>query len=118
MVTGRARERSTIARFAVAAALALVVLCAGAGLASASSRADHATGNRAVITARDTKANLVAGTSSRTRGDAWFASLVGAIASAVLVASRLRSIRSHDWRNDLRQLSFRLRAPPRLFVAH
>jgi hypothetical protein len=117
MVTGRARERNTIARFALAGALALVVLFAGAGLASASSAADHSPHNRAVIAARDTKANLVPATSSRSRGDAWFASLVGSVACALLAASLLRSIR-YGWRSDLRQLSFRLRAPPRLLVAH
>ena len=118
MATRRARERSTIVRFVVAGALALVVLFAGAGLASATGTAGRAPGNRAVIAARDSKANLVAASSNRTRGDAWFASLLGAVACAVLGASLLRSIRRPDWRSDLRRLSFRLRAPPRRVVAH
>jgi hypothetical protein len=118
MATGGARERSTVARCAVAGTLVLVVLFAGAGLVSASAPADHSSGNRAVIAARDTKVKVVASPASRTRGHGWFASLVGAIACAVFGASLLRSIRSRDRRSDLRQLSFRLRAPPRPLIAH
>ncbi len=105
-------------RFAVAGALALVVLFAGSGLEAATTTADASAVHRAVIVARDTKVNLVAATANRTRGNAFVASLFGAIACAALGAFLLRSIRRSSGRRDLRQLSFRLRAPPRLVVAH
>src|SRR6476619_1098205 len=111
MDTRRARERNRIARFAVAGALALVVLFAGAGLESITAPADTAATHRAVIVGRDAKAILVAATATRTRGSAWVASLLGAIACAALGADLLRSIRRSNCRRDLRQLSFRLRAP-------
>lgn len=118
MITGRARERGTIARIAVAGALALVVLFAGAGLESITTTAAPSEAHRAVIVARETKANLVAATTNRGRGNAWFASLLGAVSCAVLGAFLLRTMRRGDFRSDLRQLSFRLRAPPRLLVAN
>jgi len=118
MITGRARRRGTIARIAVAGALALVVLLAGAGLESVAATAAPSEVHRAVIAARETKANLVAATTTRSRGNAWFASLLGAVSCAVLGAYLLRAVRRRDFRSDLRQLSFRLRAPPRPLVAH
>src|SRR5262249_276707 len=78
MATRRARGRSPIARFALAGALALVVLFAGPGLESVAGPAYAASpGHRAAITARDAKAAIVAATTGRSRGSAWFASLLG-----------------------------------------
>jgi hypothetical protein len=118
MDTRRASERSRITRFAVAGALAVVVLFAGVGLESAASTAGASTAHRAAIVAHESRATLVAATAARTRGSAWVASLAGSIVCAALGAQLLRSIRRGNRRRDLRQLSFRLRAPPRLVVAH
>jgi hypothetical protein len=117
MDTGRARERSTVARLVLIGAIALVTLFAGAGLESVTVRTERAVAREAMA-ARDTGANLVAAPSTRAPGHAWFASLIGVVAFALLGASRLRAIRSRDRRGSLRRLSFRLRAPPRLLVAH
>ncbi len=120
MATRPAREPGTIARVAVVGALALVALLAGARLATATATTtvNRSPDNRAVVAARNTKAGRVAAPSSRTRGDAWFALPLGAITCAALGAWRLGSIRRRDGRRDLRQLAFRLRAPPPLLVAH
>ena len=114
----RAHGRGTVARIAVAGALAVVVLFGGAGLAAISSTVHAADAHHVAVTARDTKANLVAATTSRTRGVAWFASLLGAIACAAFGAQMLRLRRDRDDRRALRRLSHRLRAPPLLLVAH
>jgi hypothetical protein len=118
MATRTAREPGTIARVAVVGALALVALLAGARLATATTTVNRSPDNRAVIAARNTKAGRVAAPSSRARGDSWFALPLGAITCAVLGAWRLGSIRRLDGRRDLRQLAFRLRAPPALLVVH
>src|SRR3954471_18689105 len=118
MITERARERGTIARIAIAGALALVVVFAGAGLESVTATAPASEAHRAVIAARESKPNLVAATTTRGRGNAWFASLLGAVSCAVLGAYLFRAVRRRDFRSDIRQLSFRLRAPPRLLVTH
>jgi hypothetical protein len=114
----RAQGRGTIARIAIAGALALVVLFAGAGLESISSSIHASDPHRAAVTPRDTKANLVAATTSRTRGNAWYASLLGVVACAALGAQLLRTRHGRGDRRELRRLSHRLRAPPRLLVAH
>jgi hypothetical protein len=115
MDAGRARTR--IARLAIAGALAIAALFAGAGLESVTATADASAGHRAVIVARDRKATLVPATMGRNRGNTWFASLLGAVACALLGAYLVRAIGLGSRRHDLRRLSFRLRAPPRLVVA-
>jgi len=112
------RGRGTIARIAITGALAIIVLFGGAGLEAISSTVHSSDPHHAAVTPRDTKANLVAATTSRARGNAWFASLLGAFACAALGAQLLRTGRGRDDRRDLRRLSHRLRAPPRLLVAH
>jgi hypothetical protein len=114
----RAHGRGTVARIALAGALAVVVLFGGAGLEAISSSVHPSDPHHAAVAARDTKANLVAATTSRTRGNAWYASLLGVVACAALGAQLLRTRRGRDDRRDLRRLSHRLRAPPRLLVAH
>ena len=114
----RAHGRGTIARIAIAGALAVLVLFGGAGLEAISSTVHATDPHHAAFTARETKANLVAATTSRTRGTAWFASLLSAVACAALGAQLLRSRRDRDNRRYLRRLSHRLRAPPLLVVAH
>jgi hypothetical protein len=118
MEVRRAHGRGTIARIAIAGALAVMVLFGGAGLEAVSATVHASDPHHAAVTARDTKANLVAATTTRTRGIAWFASLIGAVACAALGAQLLRSRRSRNDRRDLRRSSLRLRAPPRLLVAH
>jgi hypothetical protein len=114
----RAHGRGTIARVAIAGALAVTVLLGGAGLGAISSGVHASDPHHAAVTGRDAKVNLVAATTSRTRGNEWFASLLGAVACAALGAQLLRTRRGRDDRRDLRRLSHRLRAPPRLLVAH
>ena len=118
MEVRRAHGRGTIARLAIAGALAVVVLFGGAGLEAVSAGVHASDPHHAAVTARDTKANLVAATTSRTRGIAWFASLFGAVACAALGVQLLRSRRSRNDRRDPRRCSLRLRAPPHLLVAH
>jgi hypothetical protein len=118
METRRERERIRIARFAVAGALALLVLFIGTGLESVASTNAVSSARRAVIVARDTKTTLASTTGGRSRGNPWIASLTAVFGCALLGAYLLRSIRLHDCRRVLRQLSFRLRAPPTLVVAH
>ena len=118
MEARRALGRGTVARIAIAGALAVVVLFGGGGLSAISSTIQTSDAHRAAVTPRDAKANLVAATTSRTRGNAWFASLLGAIACAALSAQLLRSRRDREDRRGPRRLSHRLRAPPRLLVAH
>jgi len=118
MDTGGARGRGPIARIAIACALAVVVLIGGAGLAAISSTSHASDPHHAAVTGREAKATLVAATTSRTRGNAWCASLLGTIACAGLGAQLLRIRHGRDDRHDLRRLSHRLRAPPRLLVAH
>ena len=115
MDAGRARTR--IARLAIAGALAIAVLFAGAGLASVTSTSDASAVHRAVIVARDSKATLVAAPTSRNRGNASLAWLLRAVACALLGAYVLHTFGRCNRRYDLRRLSFRLRAPPRLVVA-
>ena len=114
----RAHARGTIARIAIAGALAVIVLFGGAGLEAISSTVHASDPHHAAVTPRDTKVNLVAAVTSRARGNAWFASMLGAFAGTALGAQLLRSRRDRDERRDLRRLSHRLRAPPRLLVAH
>jgi len=114
----RAHGRGTIARIAIAGPLAVLVLFGGAGLEAISSTVHATDAHHAAFTARETKANLVAATTSRTRRTAWFASLLSAVVCAALGAQLLRSRRDRDNRRYLRRLSHRLRAPPLLLVAH
>jgi hypothetical protein len=114
----RAHGRGTIARIAIAGALAVVVVFGGAGLEAISSTVHATDAHHAAVTGRESKASLVAATTSRTRGTAWFASLLGAIACAALGAQLLRGRRDRDDGRALRRLSHRLRAPPLLLVAH
>jgi hypothetical protein len=118
MASRPSREPGTIVRVALVGALALVTLLAGARLATATTTVNRSPDNRAAVAARNTKAGRVAAPSSRTRGDAWFALALGAITCAALGAWRLGAIRRLDGRRDLRQLAFRLRAPPALLVTH
>src|SRR3954452_691828 len=101
----RAHGRGTIARIAIAGALAVVVLFGAAGLEAISSTGHATDAHHAAVTAREAKAHLVAATTSRTRGTAWSAPLLGAIACAALVAELLRSGRDGDDRRALRRLS-------------
>ena len=115
MEAGRARTRIT--RFAIAGALAIAVLFAGARPESVGSTAAASAVHRAVIVGHDSKATLVPATTGRNRGNAWFASLLGAVACALLGAYLLHAGGLGNRRHDLRRLSFRRRAPPRLLVA-
>jgi hypothetical protein len=115
MSTRGERSRRPITRFAVAGALALAVLFTGTELQSVTSNAGAAVAHRAVI-APDAKANPVTATAARAGGTAWVASLLGAVAYAVLGAHLLRSIREGNRRRALRRFSFRLRAPPAVFT--
>ena len=123
MVTRRVRPRDSIrpgsiARIAVLGAVALTVLFGVLELESTSAPDRSSDPHRAVIIARDSKAIIVAATSSRSRGNAWFASLVTSIGCASLAAHLLRADRHGRARRNLQQYSIRLRAPPRFHVAH
>jgi hypothetical protein len=118
MEARRGLGRGTVARIAIAGALAVVVLSFCGGLAAISSTVHTSDAHRAAVTSRDAKANLVAATTSRTRGNARFASLLATVACAALGAQLLRTRRGRDGGRDLRRLSHRLRAPPRLVAAH
>ena len=118
MVTRRARRRDSIARVVVLGALALTVLFGGFEVASTSGTGHDADPHHAIIIARDTKTSVVAASTTRSRGTAWFASLVTAIGCAALAAYLFRAAGSGRARRNLQQYSIRLRAPPRLHVAN
>jgi len=123
MVTRRARPRDSIrlgsiSRTAVLGAVALTVLFGVLELASISTPDRSSDPHRAVIIARDSKTSVAAAGSTRSRGNAWFASLVAAVGCAALAAHLLRADRYYRARRTLAHYSIRLRAPPRLPVAH
>src|SRR5690349_1760876 len=118
MVTRRARPRDSIrpgsiARTAARGAAALTVLFGVLELASISTSGRSSDRHRAVIIARDSKTSIVAAGSTRSRGNAWFASLVTTVGCAALAAQLLRADRYARGRRKLEQYSIRLRAPPR-----
>ena len=118
MVTRRARPRDSIARVVVLGAVAITVLFGVLEVESLSAPDRSSDPHHAVIIARDSKASVVAANTNRSRGNAWFASLVTAVGCSALAAHLLRAARHSRARRNLQQYSIRLRAPPRFHVAH
>jgi hypothetical protein len=117
MNTRRARPGDSIARIAIFGALALAVVFGALAVESTDTQGHTGDAQHAVIVPRDARPNFVPAGSTKSRGNAWFASLFATALFVALAAHLLGADRPVGHRRTAKQSSVRLRAPPLLHVA-
>ena len=117
MITRRVRPGDSIARIAIFGALGLAVVFGALAVESTGTPGHTGDAQHAVIVPRDARPSFVPAGSTKSRGNAWFASLFATALFTALAAHLLGSDRKAGYRRTVQQSYVRLRAPPLLHVA-